>query len=38
MLEKVEDMGMALLERAAGQGHAHAMYTLGSLQLDRKEH
>ena len=29
---------MALLEKAAGQGHAHAMHTIGSIHEARKEH
>ena len=29
---------MALLEKAAGQGHAYAMYELGSIHDVRKEH
>jgi TPR repeat protein len=29
---------MALLEQAAGQGHAYAMYELGCICDDRKEH
>ena len=29
---------MALLEKAAGQGHAYAMYALGSLHDSRKEY
>ena len=29
---------MALLEKAAGQGHAHAMFLLGLLHRERKEH
>jgi len=29
---------MALLEKAAGQGHAYAMYTLGNIHRERKEH
>ena len=28
---------MALLEKAAGQGHAHAMWTLGSVHVARQE-
>jgi TPR repeat protein len=32
------DEGMALLERAAGQGHAYAMSVLGSIHYERKEH
>jgi TPR repeat protein len=28
---------MALLEKAAGQGHAHAMYTLGSVHVSRQD-
>jgi len=28
---------MALLEKAAGQGHAHAMHTMGSIHDTRKE-
>ena len=30
--------GTALLEKAAGQGHAYAMDTLGSIHYARKEH
>ena len=29
---------MALLEKAAGQGHAYAMSALGQAHADRKEH
>ena len=29
---------MALLEKAAGQGHAHAMYALAAFYDARKEH
>jgi TPR repeat protein len=29
---------MALLEKAAGQGHAHAMFLLGLLHRERNEH
>jgi len=29
---------MALLERAAGQGHAYAMYALAAVCGERKEH
>ena len=29
---------MALLEKAAGQGHAYAMYALGCIHAVRKEH
>jgi len=29
---------MALLEKAAGQGHAYAMYALGDIHDTRKEH
>jgi len=29
---------MALLEKAAGQGHAYAMHALGSMHCARKEH
>jgi TPR repeat protein len=29
---------MALLEKAAGQGHAYAMDVLGTVQHARKEH
>jgi len=29
---------MALLEKAAGQGHAYAMYALGCIHAERKEH
>ena len=29
---------MALLEKAAGQGHAYAMHTLGDVHRARKEH
>jgi len=29
---------MALLEKAAGQGHAYAMHALGSIHRERKEH
>jgi len=29
---------MALLEKAAGQGHAYAMHSLGELHDERKEH
>jgi TPR repeat protein len=28
---------MALLEKAAGQGHAYAMFALGSIYQGRKE-
>jgi TPR repeat protein len=28
---------MALLEKAAGQGHAHAMYAMGSVHVTRQE-
>ena len=30
--------GLALLEKAAGQGHAYAMVTLGSIHHTRKDH
>ena len=30
--------GVALMEQAAGQGHAYAMYALGDLYRERKEH
>ena len=30
--------GIALLEKAAGQGHAYAMVRLGQLYYSRKEH
>ena len=30
--------GTALLEKAAGQGHAYAMQILGSIHIVRKEH
>jgi len=30
--------GMALLEQAAGQGHAHAMHALGIIHHTRNEH
>jgi len=30
--------GIALLEKAAGQGHAYAMFKLGETHGDRKEH
>jgi TPR repeat protein len=29
---------MALLEKAAGQGHAYAMFALGSIHHERKEY
>jgi len=29
---------LALLEKAAGQGHAYAMFTLGGIHHARKEH
>jgi TPR repeat protein len=29
---------MALLEKAAGQGHAYAMHALGELHAETKEH
>ena len=29
---------MALLEKAAGQGHAHAMFWLGQTHYKRNEH
>ena len=29
---------MALLEKAAGQGHAYAMVTLGGIHCTREEH
>ena len=29
---------MALLEKAAGQGHVYAMFSLGQTHSDRKEH
>ena len=29
---------MAFLEKAAGQGHVHAMYVLGETHFHRKEH
>jgi TPR repeat protein len=32
------DEGVALLEKAAGQGHAYAMSALGSIHHERKEH
>jgi hypothetical protein len=32
------DAGMALLEKAAGQGHVYAMAVLGSIHHERKEH
>ena len=32
------DEGVALLEKAAGQGHVYAMHTLGSVHFERKEH
>jgi TPR repeat protein len=32
------DEGMALLEKAAGQGHVHAMFVLGGIHHERKEH
>jgi TPR repeat protein len=32
------DEGVALLENAAGQGHAYAMFALGSIHHERKEH
>jgi TPR repeat protein len=32
------DEGVALLEKAAGQGHVHAMYALGGIHNVRKEH
>jgi TPR repeat protein len=32
------DEGMGLLEKAAGQGHAYAMYALGGIHDVRKEH
>jgi TPR repeat protein len=32
------DKGMALLEKAAGQGHAHAMFVLGGIHYLWKEH
>jgi TPR repeat protein len=32
------DEGMALLEKAAGQGHVHAMYAVGSIHYLWKEH
>ena len=31
-----EEEGMALLEKAAGQGHAYAMFTLGSILVGRR--
>jgi len=30
--------GMALLEKTAGQGHAYAMYAVGSIHDVRKDH
>ena len=30
--------GVALMEKAAGQGHAHAMEALGSIHAVRKEY
>jgi len=38
VLEKAEELGVALLERAAVQGHVHAMYALGSHLHEREEH
>jgi TPR repeat protein len=32
------DEGVAILEKAAGQGHVHAMLALGSINHERKEH
>jgi TPR repeat protein len=32
------DEGLALLEKAAGQGHAYAMFALGSIHRERKEY
>jgi TPR repeat protein len=32
------DEGVALLEKAAGQGHVHAMFALGTIHRGRKEH
>jgi TPR repeat protein len=32
------DEGVALLEKAAGQGHAYAMLALGSIQREWKEY
>ena len=32
------DEGVALQEKAAGQGHVHAMYALGGIHNVRKEH
>jgi TPR repeat protein len=32
------DEGVALLEKAAGQGHAYAVHALGGIHRERKEH
>jgi len=38
LAEAEAEEGMALLEKAAGQGHAYAMLRLGEIHSARKEH